>query len=146
MCDFCCVPEGFQLKACFYIHSSWKDLFCFPGINTEEERAAGGANIMLQTHQVPQTHPLKGPVVAHSRGLCSTGREEQDPGCAASPQSRTCCTSIPHHSVAWATSLLPLHGALAVSLQGNTFSKQNCRGFSLCKMENLAGALKPIPA
>lgn len=99
------LPESFQLKACFYIHSNWKDLFCFPGIHTEVERAAGG-NIMLQTHQVLETCPSKGPVVAHPRGLCSTGREEQDPGCAASPQSRTCCTSIPDHGVAQATSLL----------------------------------------
>lgn len=140
------LPERFQLKACFYIHSNWKDLFCFPGINTEVERAAGGANIMLQTHQVLETCPSKGPVVAHPRGLCSTGREEQDPGCAASPQSRTCCTSIPDHSVAQATSLPPLHGALALSLQGNIFSKQSCNEFSPCKVENPARASQPIPA
>lgn len=44
----------------------------------------------------------------------------QDPAVLPSHESRMCCSSISCLSVAQATSLLPLHRALALSLQGNT--------------------------
>lgn len=93
---------------------------------------------------------LKGTGAAHPCGPgCSAqaGRSRRSRiCCAAFPQPRTSSTSISScPSVAQATSLLPLHRALPVALQGN-ISKQNWNGFSGCECKPWPGTLQLIPA
>lgn len=102
---------------------------------------------MLQTHQVLQTCPLKALGLLMPVG-CAVLHRQGAAGSALLPshEPRTCGTNISCPSVAQATSLLPLHRALAVALQGNVFSKQIWNGFSLCEWKPWPSTLQLIPA